>query len=82
MIDRKAQEAVISKRIGGNMRKWRMEMGITQSDLAERLDVAQQTIQSWEAGRMRISAPTLYIVAHELQTPFILMFADKEAPLD
>ncbi len=36
--------------LGERLRKARQEAGLTQEDLAKRLDVSRQTISSWENG--------------------------------
>jgi len=41
-----------------NLKKYRLEQGITQEDLAEKLKVTRQTINAIEAGKYQ---PTLYL---------------------
>ncbi|MFP1787608.1 helix-turn-helix transcriptional regulator [Lonsdalea quercina] len=41
----------------------RKETGLTQVQLAQALNVSQQAVQSWEAGRRRIQIPILPAVA-------------------
>lgn len=36
---------------GDRLREWREAAGLTQADLARRLNLAQQTISEWEQGR-------------------------------
>ena len=37
-------------RLGGEVRRARLNNGLTQAELAERLDVTVQTVKRWEAG--------------------------------
>ncbi|WP_368073418.1 helix-turn-helix domain-containing protein [Lonsdalea iberica] len=41
----------------------RKEVGLTQVQMSEALNVSQQVVQSWEAGRRRIQIPILPAVA-------------------
>jgi len=81
-MNRKEEEAVVAKQIGKAIQYWRTEVGMSQAALSEKLDVAQQTVQQWEAGKRRISAPTLYLIAKTIQVPYILLFADVESRLE
>ncbi|MBD2812687.1 helix-turn-helix domain-containing protein [Xenorhabdus sp. Vera] len=49
--------------LGERITLLRKERGITQAELAQKLNVSQQTVQAWEAGRRRIKVSSLPIVA-------------------
>ena len=45
--------------IGGNIKKLRVEKGVTQEQLAERLSITYQSVSKWENG---ITSPDLYLL--------------------
>ncbi len=42
-----------SNTLGERIRKWRLEQGLLQTDLAKLLGVAEMTIVNWEKGKTR-----------------------------
>ena len=54
--------------IGARMRTRRRQMGLSQSDLAERLGVSFQQVQKYERGANRVAASTLLTAAQALRT--------------
>ena len=46
-----AGEIILSKEIGKTIKKWRESFGITQSDMAEELEISSSMISDWEYGR-------------------------------
>ncbi len=52
--------------IGARLKRQRQKLGISQSNLAEKLEVSHQLIQKQEAGQTRISASMLYQLASYL----------------
>jgi transcriptional regulator with XRE-family HTH domain len=54
--------------IGARMRTRRRQLGLSQSDLAERLGVSFQQVQKYERGANRVAASTLLTAAHALGT--------------
>lgn len=52
--------------LGARITHLRKARGITQSQLAGELNLSQQTVQSWEAGRRRIQISMLPKVARSL----------------
>jgi len=64
--------AVIDKafyeQLGQRIAILRKARGLTQVQLAERLGVAQQTLAHYEAGRLRLLAGALPVLAEELDT--------------
>ena len=54
--------------IGARLRARRRQLGLSQSDLAERLGVSFQQVQKYEQGANRIAASTLAAAASALST--------------
>jgi transcriptional regulator with XRE-family HTH domain len=54
--------------IGARMRTRRRQLGLSQSDLADRLGVSFQQVQKYERGANRVAASTLLIAAQALST--------------
>ena len=52
-------DKVFFKKLGQRMAKLRKELGITQTQLAETLDISQQLIAAYEAGSRKIPASLL-----------------------
>ena len=57
------EEQVFMTALGNRITALRKDAGLTQVQLAEALNVSQQAVQSWEAGRRRIQSPILPAVA-------------------
>jgi putative transcriptional regulator len=55
--------------LGTQIRTHREEMGWTQQDLAEHLDLAVMTIQFIEQGRRHPSLPLLFYICKALKIP-------------
>lgn len=58
-----SEEQVFMMELGDRISALRKEAGLTQVQIAEALNVSQQAVQSWEAGRRRIQIPILPAVA-------------------
>ena len=54
---------MIDNQIGERVRSRRMHLGLTQSDLAEKLDLSYQQLQKYETGANRVSAGRLWQIA-------------------
>jgi len=52
--------------VGKRIRQRRRELGMTQSQLAERLNVKFQQVQKYETGANRVSASRLWLIARAL----------------
>ncbi len=52
--------------VARRLKKVRLENGLTQTDLANKLGVTFQQVQKYENGKNRISAGKLFIAAHIL----------------
>lgn len=64
----------IEKSIGGKIRARRTELGLTQAQLASKLNLSYQQIQKYETGLNRISAGRLYLIAKILYTNLSYFF--------
>jgi transcriptional regulator with XRE-family HTH domain len=60
--------------VGKRVRFKRKVLGLTQSDLAEKVDITFQQIQKYEKGENRISASMLYQIAQSLKTSVSFFF--------
>jgi transcriptional regulator with XRE-family HTH domain len=54
--------------IGARLRARRRQLGLSQTDLAEKLGISFQQVQKYERGSNRIAASTLMIAAEALST--------------
>ena len=43
----------LSQTLGDRIRKWRLERGLFQRDLAKKIGVSEMTIVNWEKGRTK-----------------------------
>lgn len=64
--------------LGENIAKARKAVGMTQEALAERLDVARQTVSKWEAGVTVPTVPGLVRLAAVLETDCNTLLAEEE----
>ncbi|MFB6173963.1 MAG: helix-turn-helix domain-containing protein [Halobacteriales archaeon] len=51
LAERIAGEITLSEDPGATLRKWRTDFGISQTDLAERLEVSSSVVSDYESGR-------------------------------
>ena len=56
------------KDMGARVAQLRKDQGLTQTQLAERLGIAQQTLAHYEVGRLRVAASMLPTLAQVLGT--------------
>ncbi|MFP1874052.1 helix-turn-helix domain-containing protein [Lonsdalea quercina] len=61
-----SEEQVFMTALGKRITALRKETGLTQVQLAQALNVSQQAVQSWEAGKRRIQISVLPAVARLL----------------
>jgi transcriptional regulator with XRE-family HTH domain len=75
--------AEIDQHVGARLRVRRIETGLSQEALGERLGVSFQQIQKYERGANRISASRLFVLANALSVPVQFFFdgLDDDAPL-
>jgi transcriptional regulator with XRE-family HTH domain len=62
------RHAALEMSIGARMRARRRQLGLSQSELAERLGVSFQQVQKYERGANRVAASTLMAAAEALST--------------
>ncbi len=67
--------------VGGRLRLRRKMAGMSQTDLANQIDVTFQQVQKYERGANRIGASRLYKIAHVLDTPISFFFEQAETKL-
>ncbi|MCK1516074.1 helix-turn-helix transcriptional regulator [Bradyrhizobium sp. 190] len=60
---------VLDARIGERIRTQRKRIGLSQKELASRLDIVFQQLQKHENGTSRVPASRLYEIARALNTP-------------
>jgi transcriptional regulator with XRE-family HTH domain len=63
--------------LGGRIAKLRKAVDTTQVELAEILDVAQQTMQAYESGARRIPVSTLPLLAGTLGVSLKVLFGEE-----
>src|SRR5690606_25232071 len=66
--------------LGQRIATQRKAQGITQVDLAERLGISQQAMNSFEKGRRRVPASLLPLIASTLETTLDALVAHDAAP--
>ena len=64
----------IDKHVGSRVRMRRMMLGMSQSTLADGLDLTFQQVQKYEKGTNRISASRLLHISQILQLPVTFFF--------
>jgi transcriptional regulator with XRE-family HTH domain len=65
------------KEVGRRVAELRLARGLTQEELAERLDVGVRYVQALEAGRQNVTLKSLALFAAKLRSPASAFF---EAP--
>ncbi|MFC4352772.1 helix-turn-helix domain-containing protein [Fodinicurvata halophila] len=76
--------------IGHRLRERRVALGLSQSELADKLGVSFQQVQKYESGANRISGSRLWDISTALETPVSYFFegldsegfGSDETPLD
>ena len=68
----------IDNAVGKRIRQRRKALGLSQSDLAERIGVKFQQVQKYETGVNRVAASRLWVMAEALQVPITHFFEDLE----
>lgn len=59
----------IDKAVGRRIGEARKAFGISQDELAERVDSSQPAVASWETGRRPVSLENLSLIAGALERP-------------
>ncbi len=60
-----------NKTIGNNIKKYRLQKGLTQKQLASLIGKAESSIQKYEAGKVEIPRKVLFDIAHQLDCSFL-----------
>lgn len=68
--------------LGDVIKKYRKKNGLTQADLAEKLDVKRNTVIAWESNRNRPSLDMLMSISHLLAIPLMELFDVNMATSD
>lgn len=66
--------ASIERHIGKRLRDRRIELGITQEELAATINVSYQQIQKYEIGANRLPASRLHLLAKRMDVPMQFFF--------
>ncbi|MCB1884296.1 MAG: helix-turn-helix transcriptional regulator [Geminicoccaceae bacterium] len=77
-------EMHLERHIGERIRRRRTELGLTQEELGQGLDISYQQIQKYESGANRISASRLHTLAERLGVEvawFLDGFKSGEGPV-
>lgn len=72
----------IDAHVGSQVKLRRAVVGMTQTDLANRLGITFQQVQKYENGANRISASRLYLIAKILNVPLESFFEGTEAVIE
>jgi transcriptional regulator with XRE-family HTH domain len=72
--------AKVDEHIGGQVRKRRRMLGLTQEELATRVGVTAQQVHKYESGANRIAASKLFEIATALNLPISAFFEGLPAP--
>ena len=77
-------ERAVDRLVGRQLRRQRLELGLSQSRLADEIGVTFQQIQKYELGSNRVVASRLFDLASVLNVPVAYFFAEvePEAPAD
>ena len=72
----------LSERVGNLIRKFRMERGITQEELAYRTGLHQSQIYRLENGKRRFNSDQLEKISQALDVPIIKFFEEEKEAID
>lgn len=65
------------KEVGKRIKMFRINHGLTQSDLCKRINISRPSLANMEAGRQRIHLFLLHQLSEELDTPIIEIILEK-----
>ena len=74
--------APLDVHIGMRVRQRRQLLGLTQQDVAEKINVRYQQIQKYERGVNRISASTLHDIAEVLNIPVSFFYEEYDSDIE
>jgi len=69
----------VDRVVGENVRKFRLERGLTLAELGSSLGITHQQLQKYETGANRISAGMLFSLSEVLCVPIESLFQDSPA---
>jgi transcriptional regulator with XRE-family HTH domain len=72
--------SAIDRQIGAKIRLRRVELGLSQSDLSDRIGVTFQQIQKYEKGSNRVSASMLLAICDALDISIGELFPSTSSP--
>jgi transcriptional regulator with XRE-family HTH domain len=78
MVEKK--RSGLAKRLGKNIMRWRKALGLTQDQVATRLEVEPETISRFERGVTLPSLPTLARLAEVLGATMTQLLEEKAPP--
>jgi transcriptional regulator with XRE-family HTH domain len=73
-------EKLFFKQLGARIAALRKDQVMTQVQLAEAMDVSQQTVASWEVGRRGVPVSNLPLLARTLGVSVEALIGEKTAP--
>ena len=73
-------EKAFFKALGARIAGLRKDLGITQVQLADAMDVSQQTVASWEVGRRGVPVSNLPALARTLGVSVETLIGEKMPP--
>lgn len=79
-MDRNARRAERPIIVNNRLRELRAQRGWTQADLADRLDVSRQTVNSIENGRYEPSLPLAFRISDVFGQPIESLFFPDQQP--
>lgn len=77
MMTRKGPDSV-DKIVGRNIRIYRLQRGLTQTELADQLDLTFQQVQKYEKGTNRVGSGRLLKIATFLGVPITALFKGSD----
>jgi len=66
----------MDKHAGARVRARRLEVGMSQTALAQQIGVTFQQVQKYESGHNRVSASRLFVISRVLNCPIAYFFED------
>ena len=81
MMSRKGPDSV-DRIVGRNIRIYRLQRGLTQTELADQLDLTFQQVQKYEKGTNRVGSGRLLKIATYLGVPVTALFKGSDEMAD
>jgi transcriptional regulator with XRE-family HTH domain len=69
--------SALDRRIGRNLRAYRLRQRLSQTNLAAMMGVSYQQVQKYECGANRIAASQLHRICTKLGVPLDAMFSTR-----